>query len=964
LRDTHKFSEEEIIRDWSLGQEDLALLSTLNKQYRLWVAVELCSLKLFGQFISNPNELTSEIIAYLCKQISFEITATVAIPRRNNTRTTHKQLIFKHLGFSKFDESRDVFQSWVQEKVGEGIILSDQIFPEAERFLIANKITVPTAYKLTREINSVCHNRQEEIYNSVYAKLPQSVIDGLHETLNFIDEQDFTWFQKFKEYPGSATITLLQDYLGRYQKISEVDLSKIEFDEITSVFAKHLYKMAKYYDARAIKRFRPAKRYTVMLAFFFEARKVLMDYLIEMHDQYISNICRECKNIHETKVKTYKNKNEKAIDRIEPVIDYLLEQEDTIAVKPEYLYQQTTSRKDLKTARDDMRQYKITSKYGYANLLQNRYNSMRRYFADFVQLPFLAEKGNEAIMQAIELIKKVDSGAIKSLPDDAPTEFIDYKIKNALQTQDGTLQRNLWEVGVAMAIKDAFRSGNIFISHSNKHVSFWELVYNKEQWEKEKPDAYQKLNLSQDAKKQVANLVAKFHTTAKKASRNFGLDGFAKIVNGKLKLHKKDKYDPPPEVKRLQTIINSYLPKIKIEQLLIEVDKMTGFTRHLVPIHGQKSRPKNFYKTLIAGILSQATNIGMVTMQDCTTGITIDMLRHVVDACIYEEAIKNSNAEIVNQHSAMALSQAHGDGTFSSSDGQRFAVTASSLLSSYYPRYYGYYEKVINIYTHTSNQFSVYNTNAISCAPRESLYVIDGFLDNNTILAIKEHTTDTEGYTEHIFALCFLLGIAFMPRIKDLKIQQLYKVDKNVSYGEIDALLTKIANLNIVEEQMDEMVRIVASLKNKLAPAHEVLRRLSSGAPSDKISKAFTNLGRIIKTEYILRYITDPELRGRVQRQLNKGEHRHALSRWIFFADQGKFQTGDYEEIMNKASCLSLVSNAVLYWNTIKMSRIVDQLKANGEDISDKTLSHISLLSHRHVVPMGTYFVDGDFEDE
>lgn len=160
------------------------------------------------------------------------------------------------------------------------------------------------------------------------------------------------------------------------------------------------------------------------------------------------------------------------------------------------------------------------------------------------------------------------------------------------------------------------------------------------------------------------------------------------------------------------------------------------------------------------------------------------------------------------------------------------------------------------------------------------------------------------------------------------------------------------------------MVRIVASLKNKLAAAHEVMRRLSSGAPSDKISKAFTNLGRLIKTEYILRYITHPELRSRVQRQLNKGEHRHALSRWIFFADQGKFQTGDYEEIMNKASCLSLVSNAVLYWNSVKMSGIVDQLKANGEKISDEALSHISLLSHRHVVPMGTYFVDGDFEDE
>jgi TnpA family transposase len=40
--------------------------------------------------------------------------------------------------------------------------------------------------------------------------------------------------------------------------------------------------------------------------------------------------------------------------------------------------------------------------------------------------------------------------------------------------------------------------------------------------------------------------------------------------------------------------------------------------------------------------------------------------------------------------------------------------------------------------------------------------------------------------------------------------------------------------------------------------------------------------------------------------QLNRGEFRHVLAKWLFFANQGAFRTGDYEEIMNKASCLSL----------------------------------------------------------
>jgi TnpA family transposase len=76
-------------------------------------------------------------------------------------------------------------------------------------------------------------------------------------------------------------------------------------------------------------------------------------------------------------------------------------------------------------------------------------------------------------------------------------------------------------------------------------------------------------------------------------------------------------------------------------------------------------------------------------------------------------------------------------------------------------------------------------------------------------------------------------------------------------------------------------------------------------------------------------------VRRRVQLQLNRGNSRHDLARWLFFANQGEFRTGGYEEIMNKASCLSLLSNAVLVWNTVRMGEIVARLRAAGETVSD-----------------------------
>jgi TnpA family transposase len=123
---------------------------------------------------------------------------------------------------------------------------------------------------------------------------------------------------------------------------------------------------------------------------------------------------------------------------------------------------------------------------------------------------------------------------------------------------------------------------------------------------------------------------------------------------------------------------------------------------------------------------------------------------------------------MVNFHHQLGFSKLWGAGSISSSDGQRFGIQASSLLASFYPRYFGIYERAVTLYTHTSDQYSVFSTRAISCTAREALYVLDGLLENDTILRPREHSTDTHGFTEQLFGLCYLLGYSFMPRLRDL----------------------------------------------------------------------------------------------------------------------------------------------------------------------------------------------------
>lgn len=59
---------------------------------------------------------------------------------------------------------------------------------------------------------------------------------------------------------------------------------------------------------------------------------------------------------------------------------------------------------------------------------------------------------------------------------------------------------------------------------------------------------------------------------------------------------------------------------------------------------------------------------------------------------------------------------------------------------------------------------------------------------------------------------------------------------------------------------------------------------------------------------------------------------------------------------MNKVSALAVLSNAVLVWNTVRMTEILRALKtASGVSAEATVIGRISPLAHAHVIPSGTY---------
>jgi TnpA family transposase len=455
-------------------------------------------------------------------------------------------------------------------------------------------------------------------------------------------------------------------------------------------------------------------------------------------------------------------------------------------------------------------------------------------------------------------------------------------------------------------------------------------VYDPTRWQQERANAYTELQLPSTPDDFCARLQHEFDVVATQAAQSLAHNDFVTIRRDRLHLKRRDARELSPRLKQLRRTIEGALPRVRIEDLLTQVDAWCPFTQAFRHIGEQAPRVPHFATTLLATLIAHGTNLGLAMMAHSVEhGITANMLQAMSQWCLREGTLKAANALLVNFHHRLPLSAVWGDGTVSSSDGQRFGLQASSLLGALYPRYFGYYDPALTVYTHVADQHSVLHTQVIACSLREAIYVLDGLLANDTILRPKEHFVDQHGYTEQLFGLCHLLGYSLMPRLPVSK-QTFYKLDRTKHYGRLDAIFQGTIDVGLIREQWDQLVRVAASLRNRTAPAHIILTRLASSAPSDRLAKALTALGQALKTLYLLRYIQDEPLRSRMQLQLNRGEGRHQLARRLFFANQGAFQTGDYEEIMNKATCLSLLSNAVLVWNTVHMTRIIQQLRANG----------------------------------
>ena len=262
-----------------------------------------------------------------------------------------------------------------------------------------------------------------------------------------------------------------------------------------------------------------------------------------------------------------------------------------------------------------------------------------------------------------------------------------------------------------------------------------------------------------------------------------------------------NKYIEQDEKSIFSSRVYSYFPKISMPEIIYEVNQWTNVLEDFTDFRQDRLQKQ---KILVASLLADGHNLGFAKMS-IASSIDEPVLRRASEFYLNYENLSRAQKTLVNYHNSLEIVNNWGSGQNSSSDGMRVPINSKTIYADY-NSHYG--NRGGGIYRHVSDQYTPYYVQILE--GRDSNHVLDGLLYHDTSLEIYDHSTDTAGYTEQMFALTYLLGFNFKPRIKGIERQQLYAFE---SFEMKDIKFKKI-NEKIILENYSEVVRLVESINS------------------------------------------------------------------------------------------------------------------------------------------------------
>lgn len=749
----------------------------------------------------------------------------------------------------------------------------------------------------------------------------------------------FVWLRQFEPGSNSSSATRLLD---RLEYLQHLDLPEDILGGVPAHRVTRLRRQGERYYADGMRDLPEDRRLAILAVCASEWQSMLADAAVETHDRIVGRLYRASERICQAKVADEATAVRATLKSFAEIGGALLDAQDD-GQSLETVIANGSGWEGFKALVATARSLTATMTSDPLNHVLDGYHRFRRYAPRMLRL--LDLRAAPVAIPLLEAVMALRGGA--KVP--AHSDFLrpTSKWHRHLRAQAAGDTR-LWEVAVLFHLRDAFRSGDVWLARSRRYGDLKQALV-PVQAVAESGRLAVPLRPEEWLADRQARLDIRLRELGR-AARTGAIPG-GSIENGILHIEKLEAA-APDGAEDLILDLYKQIPPTRITDLLLEVDAATGFCEAFT--HLRTGAPSADRIGLMNVILAEGINLGLRKMADATNTHTFWELIRIARWHVEGEAYDRALAMVVEAQARLPMAQFWGAGISASSDGQFFVATeqgeAMNLVNAKYGNTPG-----LKAYSHVSDQYAPFATQVIPATASEAPYILDGLLMNDAGRHIREQFADTGGFTDQVFAACAILGYRFAPRIRDLPSKRLYAFNPSAAPAHLRAMIGGKINQTIITRNWPDILRIAATIAAGSVAPSQILRKLASYPRQNELATALREVGRVERTLFMVDWILDTELQRRAQIGLNKGEAHHALKRAISFHRRGEIRDRSAEGQHYRIAGMNLLATIIIFWNTMKLGEVVAKRAREGKTLSPDLLAHVSPLGWEHINLTGEY---------